>query len=121
MSHTQDIYPIYYNDFGFAFQWKRHATKNVNKIQIVFRNTGLLLCKKELEVFFNNIKYTIHSNSECLRCEENDSCKSLLLDTPAHQVTLAMNKKELQAVHDLVEGTLFQLNLDNFIGNICSS
>ncbi|SIS88584.1 hypothetical protein SAMN05421766_104629 [Zobellia uliginosa] len=43
-----DITPIYHNPFGVAFQWKRNTIKDIRKIQIVFRDTGLLLTEKEL-------------------------------------------------------------------------
>ncbi|MGB5820249.1 MAG: DUF6686 family protein [Saonia sp.] len=115
----QDINPIYHNQFGVAFQWKRNAAKDIKKIQMVFRDIGLSLSKEELVQFSNHIKCTMNSNTLCKDCAENESCRALLLDTPAPQVTLAMNLKELNAVHDLVEGTLFQLNLKHLLGGIC--
>ncbi len=115
----QDIHPIYHNKYGFAFQWKRNAVKDILKVQIVFRDTGLLLSKEELNQFSKNIKYTKENNSLCTDCVNNDACKALLIDTPAAQITFAVNVKELNGIHDLVEGTLFQMNLDNFIGGLC--
>ncbi|MEP3211381.1 MAG: hypothetical protein ABJN95_19500 [Maribacter sp.] len=116
----QDIHPIYHNTFGFAFQWKRNSVKDIMKVQIVFRDTGLLLSKEELHQFSKNIKYTKDNSTLCKDCTNNDSCKALLVDSPAKQITFAMNAKELAAVEDLVEGTLFQMNLDNFLGGLCS-
>ncbi len=115
MNHMQDINPIYHNPFGVAFQWKRNSVKDINKVQLVFRDTGLLLSRKELKDFQKSIKCTMESYSFCQDCQQNESCRALLLDTPAPQVTLALNKKELNAVHDLVAGTLFQLQLDNLL------
>ncbi|WP_425235769.1 hypothetical protein [Ulvibacterium sp.] len=115
MNHMQDINPIYHNPFGVAFQWKRNSVKDINKVQLVFRDTGLLLSRKELKDFQKSIKYTMESYSLCQDCQQNESCRALLLDTPAPQVTLAVNKKELNAVHDLVAGTLFQLQLDHLL------
>ena len=114
----QDINPIYHNQFGVAFQWKRNKAKDIKKIQMVFRDTGLLLTQEELVQFSQHIKCTMDSNTLCRDCAENESCRALLLDTPAPQVSLAMNQKELLAVHDLVQGTLFQLDLDHMLGNI---
>ena len=37
-----EIHPIYHNDFGMAFQWKRNALEDLKKVQLIFRNTGLL-------------------------------------------------------------------------------
>ena len=110
----QDIHPIYHNNFGVAFQWKRNSTKDIMKVQIVFRDTGLLLTKEELTQFSKNIKYTKYHSSLCANCTHNESCKALLVDSPAPQITFAMNAKELNGIHDLVEGTLFQMNLDNY-------
>ncbi len=39
----EDINTICYNNFGIAFQWKRCETRDFNKIQLVFKNTGLFL------------------------------------------------------------------------------
>lgn len=113
-----DINPIYHNKFGVAFQWKRNRARDIKKIQMVFRDTGLLLTHEELVQFSRHIKCTMDSNTLCSDCSENESCRALLLDTPAPQVSLAMSKKELVAVNDLVQGTLFQLDLDHMLGDI---
>lgn len=118
MSHLQDINPIYHNLFGVAFQWKTNNATDIRKVQLVFRDIGLLLSKKELMDFQKNIKCTMESNSLCQDCQNKESCRALLLDTPAPQVTLAMNHKEINAVYDLVEGTLFQLDLDNYLDKV---
>lgn len=110
-----DMHLIYHNEFGVAFQWKKNSVKDILKIQIVFRDTGLLVSQEELTQFSKNIKRTKDSNSPCSECTQNECCKALLVDSPAPQVTFAMNAKELDAVQDLVEGTLFQLNLDNYL------
>lgn len=114
----KDIHPIYHNNFGIAFQWKRNSVKDILKVQIVFRDTGLLLSKEELTQFSKNIKYTKDNGSLCADCTKNESCKALLVDSPAKQITFAMNAKELAAIEDLVEGTLFQMNLDSYLGGI---
>ncbi len=87
---------------------------------MVFRDTGLLLSVEELVRFSHNIKCTFKEGERnlCEDCKNNDSCRSLLLDTPAPQVTLALSRNELYAVQDLVEGTLFQLNLDSILNGI---
>ncbi len=117
----QDILPIYQNSFGIAFQWKRNTVKSIMKVQLVFRDTGLLLSKEELTQFSKNIKYTRENSSLCSDCAENESCKALLIDSPAPQITFAVNLKELNGIHDLVEGTLFQMNLDNYLGSLFQS
>lgn len=115
----KDIHPIYHNNFGVAFQWKRNIVKDIMKVQLVFRDTGLLLSKEELLRFSENIKYTKKQSPLCNDCAQNDACKPLLITSPAPQITFAVNQKELNAIEDLVEGTLFQMNLDNYLGGIC--
>jgi len=117
----QDIYPIYHNAFGFAFLWKRNSVKDIMKVQIVFRDTGLLLSKEELNQFSKNIKYTKDNSSLCNDCSLNESCKALLVDSPAKQITFAMNAKELDSIMDLVNGTIFQMELDDFLDSICAT
>ncbi len=113
-----DVNPIYHNQFGVAFQWKRNTVKDIKKIQLVFRDTGLLLSKEELKQFSKNIKCTKDTSGLCADCAENESCKALLIDAPSPQISFAMNMKELEAIQDLVDGTLFQLSLDNYLKDV---
>ncbi len=115
----QDINPIYYNEFGIAFQWKRNAAKDLKKVQFVFRDTGLLLTTTELLQFQESIRHALKRPSSCKECKSDESCRNLLLDTPAPQVTLAVSSIELAEIQDLVRGTLFQLNLDSFLNGLC--
>ena len=116
---NQDIYPIYNNSFGMAFQWKRGASKTNGKVQIVFRDTGLLLSRDELQQFFENVQCTKNSCAPCnSRC--GTDCRALLLDTPASQVSLAVSERELDAIEDLIQGPLFQLDLSTYINGICN-
>ncbi|WP_435182412.1 hypothetical protein [Cellulophaga omnivescoria] len=45
----------------------------------------------------------------------------MLLETPVPQVSLAVSPNELKAINDLIEGTIFQLNIDNFLSDICNN
>ena len=110
-----DINTFYYNDFGIAFQWKRSAAKHLKKIQLVFRNTGLLLSLDELIKFLNNIENALTRPTRCIHCEDYKLCKSILVEAPNPQTSFAMSFNELQKLKDLVKGTLFQLGLDNLL------
>lgn len=114
----KDINPIYTNKFGVAFQWKRGLAKHLGKVQVIFRDTGLLLSKDELKVFAQCVENTKKENGLCGQCQHEEECRGLLLDTPAPQITLAVSYTELEAIQDLVEGTLFQLNLDNYLNDV---
>ncbi len=114
----KNIYKIYHNDFGIAFQWKSDITKQ-DKIQLVFRNMGFYLSTKEIKQFRQNV-YDAKSAKGCSCCERDCDTKSILLKTPSTKVDLAVNNKELIEVEDLITGTLFQLDLDNYLNNLCN-
>ena len=117
----QDIHRIYHNSYGISFQWKRNRLEDLMKVQIIFKDTGLLLSKEELTLFSNNIRHTKETYSLCNDCVHNDSCKGLLIEAPLPHITFAVNTKELKGIQDLVEGTLFHMNLNNFLGEICNN
>ena len=114
----KEIYKIYHNDFGIAFQWKSNATKR-DKIQLVFRNMGFYLTAKEIRQFHENV-FDARNSKGCSCCERDCNTKSILLKTPSTKVDLAVNEKELMEVEDLIKGTLFQLDLDNYLNNLCN-
>ena len=114
----EDIIPIYHNEFGVAFQWKRNSAQNILKIQLVFKDTGLLLSKKELETFSQSVLQTIENTHLCNSCSHNSECKAHIVQTPATQISLAMNYSEIRALNDLLDGTLFHLQLDNLLTDL---
>ena len=105
----ENINTIYYNDYGIAFLWKKGSVKDHKRVQLVFRDTGLYLTTKQLVSFSSTIDKTISKPNMCKNCKDNDSCKSILLETPASQISFAMSYIELKQVQDLLKGTLFQL------------
>ncbi|WP_324024881.1 hypothetical protein QSV08_16870 [Maribacter sp. BPC-D8] len=115
-----DIHPIYQNDFGIAFQWKREKPNEANKVQVIFRDIGLLLTKSELRHFSKCIADTVENGKDtiCGDCKTKDSCRSLLLNTPAHQITFAVSYQEAIEVRDLINGTMFKLELDSYFGEL---
>ncbi|MDO6471733.1 hypothetical protein [Maribacter sp. 1_MG-2023] len=115
-----DIYPIYQNDFGIAFQWKKNKASQANKVQVIFRDIGLLLTQSELRHFSKCIADTVENGKDhlCGDCKTKETCRSLLLSTPAHQVTFAVSYQEAVEVRDLINGTLFKLELDTFFGEL---
>ena len=110
-----DINTIYYNDFGIAFQWKRNTVKYINRIQLVFKNTGLFLNKKELLIFSKHIDGALKNSETFSNCSKNKSCEMFLLEGPNSQLSFVMNTMELNKIQDLVQTTLFQLGLDTFL------
>ncbi|MEO9894581.1 hypothetical protein [Aurantibacter sp.] len=115
----QDINTIYHNGLGVAFQWKNNPNDDNKKVQIVFRDTGLLLTREQLSKFSKNINFTRENSSLCKDCAEKESCRVLLVESPIPSVTFALNARELNEIQDLVDGTLFQLDLDIYVNKMC--
>ncbi|WP_396632838.1 hypothetical protein [Maribacter sp. R86514] len=115
-----DIHPIYQNDFGIAFQWKKDKPSQANKVQVIFRDIGLLLTQSELRHFSKCIADTVENGKGhlCGDCKTKETCRSLLLNTPAYQVTFAVSYQEAVEVRDLINGTLFKLELDSYFGEL---
>lgn len=115
-----DITPIYQNDFGIAFQWKSDKPSTSNKVQLIFRDIGFLLTPNELQYFSKCINETLQSGKGnlCGDCKTKESCRSLLLNTPAHQITVAVSFQEVVEIRDLINGTLFKLELDSFFNEL---
>lgn len=116
----EDINTIYYNNFGIAFRWKKCAAKDFNKIQIVFRNTGLYFTNQELLIFSKNIDNAFDLASNCHYSKDNILCRNIILNTSYPEVTFAINMIELIDIQDLIKGTLFHLNFDRNLNKILS-
>jgi len=111
-----EISPIYQNDFSIAFQWKQDKIQKANKVQLIFRDIGLLLTPTEIQYFSKCINETLQSGKSnlCEDCTVKGECRSLLLNSPAHQITFAVSFQEAVEIKDLINGTLFKLQLDSF-------
>jgi len=114
-----DIYRIYHNDIGIAFQWKKDIKNGFkDSIQVVFNNTGFYLNYKEIKEFYNKARVA-HHLKQCNDCAHKGKCTSYLLQTPSDKIDLAVTKKELNLITDLLKGTLFQIELNGYINEIC--
>ncbi|WP_413999548.1 hypothetical protein ACMDB5_03035 [Flavobacterium sp. W1B] len=111
----KEIKQIYYNDSGTSFYWRKENEIVIDKIQLIFRETGFYFNKQELELFKNCIEESFLLNNSCEDCKLKNHCTKFLLKTPCSQIDLAVSMEELNAVKDLVEGTLFKINLDDYL------
>ena len=116
---VEDIYRIYYNEFGIAFQWKQHVNRrHFNKIQLVFRDMGFHLSSEEIKLFLKQVKAARqHQTCNCEQEKQLD-CKNILLKTPSQYIDLAVSKKELNLIADLLKGTLFNLELNGYLNTV---
>ncbi len=111
-----DIHVIYKNSFGVTFLWKQQSLKNRSRIQIVFKETGLYLNHKELSSF-KKLVFEAHQRfGKCKECPMNKDCKQLL-ETPFSQLSFAVTKQEIEHIKDLIEGTLFQIDMERMLIN----
>ncbi len=107
---------IYSNTFGISFFWKKDTDVAIPKIQLVFRDIGFLLTLNELKDFSNSCSIAIASQC-CDQCINYTNCKSLLLRTPSEKIDLAVNKNELDQIQELINGTIFRLELKDWVKN----
>jgi hypothetical protein len=111
----KEIKQLYYNSLGTAFYWKKEDEVVTNKVQLVFKETGFYFTEEELLLFKSYIEDSFAQNQCCDDCQLKNKCHKFLLKTPCSQIDLAVSMEELNAVKDLVEGTLFKINLEDYL------
>ncbi|WP_103864386.1 MULTISPECIES: hypothetical protein [Aquimarina] len=108
---------IYSNDLGISFFWKQEKQIPTPKVQLVFRDTGFLLTLNELKDFSNSCTITYDSQC-CNQCKNSQHCRSLLLRTPSEKIDLAVNREELLQIQELINGTIFRVELQDWVKNL---
>ena len=116
----EEMHTIYSNSFGIGFYWKKEKEIVIEKIQLIFKDTGFYFTVLELKTFLRFIEASFSKNSCCKECNLKRKCDKFLLKTPCVQVDLAVSFDELEAVKDLVVGTLFYINLEEYL-QICAN
>ncbi len=112
--YMNEVAPIYFNDFGMSFYWKRQTEINYEKVQLIFKETGFYLDFNQLKIF-STLIVDSQNKKCCNACKHASSCAKILLKTPLNQVDLAVSNKELENIKDLIEGTIFAIELDRYI------
>ena len=113
-----DVQVIYHNNFGIAFRWKESVQrKNMGRIQLVFRDMGFYLLEDEVKDFSRNIS-AAKPKKACSKCKNPGECRSILLKSPLQKMDFVVSEKELGEIADLIEGTLFHLELDSYLKDI---
>ena len=111
----QDMKLIHDNSAGIAFFWKKGNKILNNRVQLIFRETGFYLDAQELKTFQSCITACYQNNSCCATCDLKNHCNKFLLKTPCEQIDLAVSIAELQSIEDLVQGTIFKIELESFV------
>ncbi|MDQ6471446.1 hypothetical protein RB619_12395 [Flavobacterium sp. LHD-80] len=111
----KDIEQIYRNDFGISFYWKEGNEIVSDKIQLLFKQMGFYFSVQELNEFHDLIE-------DCVIDQNTDDTHStkrvfdkFLLKTPYVALDLEISPMELDSIKDLVDGSLFRLNLNEYI------
>lgn len=112
----EEIHHLFDNDYGIAFQWKHCEPKECKKVQLIFNNVGFSLTMRNVKKFLKNIKTTLACPPICEKCNDHENCKSYLLETPSSMINLAVSFVELKKLEELLEGALFQIEMDNMLG-----
>ncbi|MFC5047875.1 hypothetical protein ACFSTE_00520 [Aquimarina hainanensis] len=108
---------IYSNNFGMSFYWKKEMETSIPKIQLIFRDIGFLLTLNELKDFSHFCEKTVASHC-CSQCPGQEHCRSLLLRTPSNKIDLAVSKSEIHQIHELINGTIFRVELKTWVKNL---
>ncbi len=111
----EQIHQIYLNSIGIAFYWEKEEGIIPNRVQLIIKEIGLFFSLTELNNFNYLINESIAKNSCCETCSlKNSNCK-FLLKTPMYQIDLSVSMDELNKIKDLVNGTLFRINMDSYL------
>ena len=116
MFHTlktmEQIQQIYLNSLGITFYWEKEEGIIPSRIQVIFKEIGLFFTIAELKDFNYLIDESIAKNSCCENCSlKNANCK-FLLKTPLYPLDLSVSMDELKEIKDLVNGTLFKIQME---------
>lgn len=114
-----EIEQLYHNEMGVAFHWIKGGAVLKDKVQIVFKETGFYFSLEEIQQFASIINKTCNE-LKCASCRYN-GCHKFLLKTPLKQLDLAVCKNELLLIKDLVQGTLFYSQLQDYLDGICKN
>ncbi|MBX2826735.1 MAG: hypothetical protein KTR22_01140 [Flavobacteriaceae bacterium] len=113
----QEIDPIYKNSIGMGFYWRKNGESIKDTIQVIFRDMGFYLKKGEI-LYFSKLVAQAKTSSQCPSGCKSHGCRSILLKTPSKQIDLAVSRRELNAVDDLLNGIIFHLDLQDYLNNL---
>ncbi|WP_431243251.1 hypothetical protein ACQ9BO_00640 [Flavobacterium sp. P21] len=111
----KDIEQIYRNDFGISFYWKEGNEIVSDKIQLLFKQMGFYFSIQELNEFHDLIEDCVTDHNDSDRYSTKRVFDKFLLKTPYVALDLEISPIELNSIRDLVDGSLFRLNLNEYI------
>ena len=106
------------NPIGMTYKVDPDFSVDFEKIHLVFNNTGLKFDDEKLLEFKHYIGEAFNTPSMCQNNCNSKNCKSILLKTPFENVVFAVSLNDLNHLNDLIDGTIFELSLDNYLAHI---
>lgn len=111
----EQIHQIYLNSIGIAFYWEKEEGIIPNRIQLIIKEIGLFFSLTELKDFNYLIDESLVKNNCCEDCAlKNSNCK-FLLKTPLYPLDLSVSMNELKEIKDLINGTLFKIEMEIYL------
>lgn len=111
----KDIEQIYRNNFGISFYWKEGNEIIEDKVQLLFKQMGFYFSVQELNEFHDLIEECVTDHNDYDTPGVKRAFDKFLLKTPYVALDLEISPIELNSIKDLVEGSLFRLNLNEYI------
>jgi len=113
----ENVEQIYVNDFGLSFYWRKEDEVLKDRVQIVFKETGFYLSLAEI-IRFSEMIADACKKTDCGTCCNRSRCHKFLLKTPLREIDLAVSSGELVKIKDLIEGTLFHVQLIDYLSRL---
>ncbi|MEL1241581.1 hypothetical protein [Flavobacterium flavipallidum] len=111
----EQIHQIYLNSIGIAFYWEKKEGIIPERVQLIIKEIGLFFNLNELKDFNFLIIESINKNSCCEDCTlKNWNCK-FLLKTPLYPLDLSVSISELKQIQDLINGTIFKIEMEKYL------
>lgn len=107
--------PIYHNKMGATYMVTSHPEENdFEKIQVQLGELGILLTTNDLKQLLKTINSS-RKGCNCSSCGKKHCFKLIKCDTTYAHLHLKTTKKNVDALEELIQGTLFELAMEDLL------
>ena len=108
--------PIYNNNTGTAFALKSdmYNEEPYTKIQLQLGDIAILMDFNEINAFLKTIKH-VKKKCNCLNCNQNCSYKVIKCDTAFTEVKIKATPTILDGLEELINGVLFESQVNKLL------
>ncbi len=107
------VHTIYKNTIGMSYQWNSFFDPSL-PIQLKIAEVSIY----DLKDFLNALQNTSSLNCKCTTCDRNSRCKAIQFKQGQTEIKIRVNANELNDICDLIQGTLFQLELTDLLSTL---